>query len=174
MICKDSRIPYQCRKICSRPIINSKVCRFMFMFMCSSHLDIVCSQSSSKSNSSSAPSTAQRMKGPLLSFYLILVFRYPSKMTSCGNTYVEVDLIRSIPPASQDNTTSRQNNALVRPEIILVNLVKVFSEVLHPCNALPSRDAVLIGKRIEPANGVKVVLEVNSAASELNVARVGS
>jgi hypothetical protein len=48
-------------------------------------------------------------------------------------------------------------------------LIKVVHEVLHEGDTLPAWDAMLRRKRVEPANGVKVVLKVDTSARELDI-----
>lgn len=83
--------------------------------------------------------------------------------------YAEIHLIRGIPPAAQDDAAARQDDALVRPEIILVDLVEIVHEMLHKRDALPAWDASLRRKRVEPTDGIEVVVEVFAVAYELDV-----
>jgi hypothetical protein len=85
------------------------------------------------------------------------------------STYIEVHIFRRIPPPTQDNASTRQNNAFICPQVILLDLVEIVHEVLHERDALPAHDAVLFRQRIQPADGVKIVVQVDAGARELDV-----
>jgi hypothetical protein len=59
------------------------------------------------------------------------------------STYVEVHMIRRIPPAPQNDAPTRQYHTLIRPQIVMLDLVEIIHEVLHERDALPARDTVL-------------------------------
>jgi hypothetical protein len=91
-----------------------------------------------------------------------------------GGTYVEIDVLRSIPPSTQDDATSRQDHTLIGPQVVSLDLVEIVHEVFHEGDALPARNAVLSRERVEPSYSVEVVVEVDARTSELDVFGAGS
>jgi hypothetical protein len=77
-------------------------------------------------------------------------------------------LLRGKPPSTQDDPTTRQNNALICPKVILVWMIVVLCEVLHEGYALPTRDATLWGQCVKPSQSHVFVLKVLTLALELN------
>jgi hypothetical protein len=103
---------------------------------------------------------------------VVVILPYVSQKIQCKSTcktYVEVDVLRSIPPSTQDDATSRQDHTLVCPQVVLLYLIEVVHEVLHEGDALPAWYAMLRWERIEPAYSIEVVLKVNAGTSELYV-----
>lgn len=73
---------------------------------------------------------------------------------------------RSVPPPPEDDTAAGQNNTLVCPQIIRVNLAVIRVEVFHHGYSLPARDRVLRGQWINPTRSKEVVLGVNTQAMD--------
>lgn len=64
---------------------------------------------------------------------------------------VFISVIRRVPPASEHNHASRQDDPLVSPQGVEVHGSVLIFPILHHGHAMPARDAVLRRQRVEVA-----------------------
>ena len=83
-------------------------------------------------------------------------------------THMRLVSVRSKPPPTEDDATTRKHCALIRPEVIVIRVIVVLAKVLHEGDALPARDATLRRQRVEPAESLVVVFQIFATAFELN------
>jgi hypothetical protein len=121
-------------------------------------------QSSSSSNSTSSGSTAHKINGPPYSSSKSISSSCKSQLEKALPRDYQDLTHRRIPPPPQDDAAPGQHDALVRPQVIVVDKREVLLEVLHEGDALPAGDAGLGGERVEVAVGVEEVVEVFAVA----------
>jgi hypothetical protein len=86
-----------------------------------------------------------------------------------SRTHIEIYLIRSIPPPTQNDPPAGQHDTFVSPVILTVRQVNFLLEMLHQRYTLPARNAILVRKRIQPAGHVKKVFAVLAPTGDVDI-----
>lgn len=72
-------------------------------------------------------------------------------------------IVRCIPPAPDDDTTTRENESLMSPEVIEIGILESIV-VLHEGDALPSGDTVLRAQGVDPSGEIEFLVVVVAVA----------
>lgn len=76
---------------------------------------------------------------------------------------------RSIPPAAQDDASTWENDALIAPQIVSIDIVEVVRKMLHEGDALPAGDTTLVRQLVEPAGDMKALVTIFALAIEPDI-----